>query len=90
MFIYASARGSSPFVPMFVFLAWSFIQGDLDGLNGEEASRVSVARGHRSSQAYCLSAPKGLDVPLLLDRMKSTDRNERNIWFFRHWGGTPC
>ena len=31
-------------------------------------SRVTIARGRRGSQARRLSALKGLEVPLLLDR----------------------
>ena len=68
---------------MFVFLTWSFVRGDLDYLKGEETSRVSIARGRRSSQARHLSALKGLEAPLLLDRMRFTDRSERITLFFR-------
>ena len=50
-------------------------------------SRVTIARGRRSSQARRLSALKGLEVPLLLDRARFTDRKEKITWFFRHLGG---
>ena len=76
-----------PLTSMFLFLVWSFVQGDLDCLKGEEASRVSVARGRRSSQARRLSALKGhRDAPTTRP-YGSTDRNERVTWFFRRLGG---
>ena len=59
-----------PFAPTFVFLVRSFVKNSLDHLKGGEVSRVSIARGRRSSQARCPSALKGLEVPLLLDRAK--------------------
>ena len=58
------------FVPTFVSLARSFVKNNLDHLKGEEVSRVSVARGRRSSQARCPSAFEGLEVPWLLESCK--------------------
>ena len=51
------------FAPMFVFLVRSFVNNNLDRLKGEEVSRVSIARGRRSSQARCRSTFEGLKVP---------------------------
>ena len=50
------------FVPTFVFLVRPFVKNNLDRLKGGEMSRVSVARGRRSSQAHCPSAFEGLEV----------------------------
>ena len=47
------------FAPMFVFLTLSFVRGGLDCLKGEGASRGSIARGRRSSQARRFSVLKG-------------------------------
>jgi len=74
---------------MSIALIWSFVKSDLDFLEGEVASRGTVAQGHRSPQARCSSALKGLEVPSLLDRVRFTDRNERIIWFFDAWVGLP-
>ena len=49
-------------------------------------SRVTIARGHRSSQARCLLAFKGLEVPLLLDRARFTYRKEKIVRFLGTWG----
>jgi len=54
---------------------------------GEEASRVSVARGRRSSQACRLSALKGLEVPLLLDNARLLIGKKGLLGFFDAWGG---
>jgi len=53
-------------------------------------STVSVAGGHRSSQARRLSALKGLEVPLLLDRMGLLIGTKGLLGFFDIWVGvTP-
>jgi len=52
-------------------------------------SRVTIARGHRGSQACCLSAFKGLEVPPLLDHVRFTYRKEKVIRFLVTWGGVP-
>ena len=57
-------------VPTFVSPARSFVRNNLDHLNGKEVSRVSVARGRRSSPARCPSAFEGLEAPLLLESCK--------------------
>jgi len=75
---------------MFVFLTWSFVRGDLDYLKGEEASRVSIARGRRSSQARCFSVLKGLEVPLLLNRMGLPIGTKGFLGFSDIWGVPPC
>ena len=54
-------------IPTLVFLVRSFIKNNLDHHKDKEVSRVSVARGHRSSQARCPSAFGGLEVPWLLE-----------------------
>jgi hypothetical protein len=69
------------------FLTWSFVRGGLDCLKGEEASRVSIARGRRSSQARRFSALKGLEVPLLLNRVRLPIGMKGLLDFFRHLGG---
>ena len=69
------------------FLTWSFVRGGLDCLEGEEASRVSIARGCRSSQARRSSALKGLEVPLLLNRVRSPIGMKGLLDFFRYFGG---
>ena len=74
---------------MFAFLTWSFVRGDLNYLKGEEASRVSVARGRRSSQARCFSVLKGLEVPLLLNRMRLPIGTKGLLGFFNIWGEDP-
>jgi len=75
---------------MFVFLTWSFVRGDLDYLKGEETSRVSIARGRRSSQARRFSVLKGLEVPLLLNCMRLPIGTKGLLGFFDTWGGiTP-
>ena len=61
-----------PFAPTFVFLVRSFVKNSLDYLKSEKVSRVSIARGRRSSQARCSSALKGLEAPQLLERARST------------------
>ena len=60
------------FAPTYVFLVRSFVKNSLDHFKGEEVSRVSIARGRRSSQARYPSALKGLEVPPLLDRARFT------------------
>jgi len=52
-------------------------------------SRVTIASGRRVSQARCLSAFKGLEVPPLLDRARFTYRKEKIVRFFRNLGGVP-
>jgi len=52
-------------------------------------SRVTIARGRRCSQACRLSALNGLEVPLLLDRVRYTYRKEKIFWFLGTWGGSP-
>ena len=71
------------------FLTWSFVRGGLDSLKGEEASRVSIARGRRSSQARRFSALKGLEVRLLFNRVKLPIGMKGLLDFFRHSGGRP-
>ena len=88
MFICVSARGS--FVSLCAYVCSSnffFCLRDLDYLEGEVASRGTVAQGRRSPQARCSSALKGLEVPSLLDRVRFSVRNERITWFFDTWGG---
>ena len=58
------------FAPTFVFLVRSFVKNNLDHLKGKEESRVSVARGRRSSQARCPSTFEGLEAPYLLESCK--------------------
>jgi len=72
---------------MFVFLTWSFVQGGLDCLKDEVASRVSIARGRRSSQARRFSVLKELEVPLLLNRMRLPIGTKGLLGFFDTWGG---
>ena len=71
------------------FLTWSFVRGGLDSLKGEEASRVSIARGRRSSQARRFLALKWLEVPLLLNRVRLPIGTKGFFGFFWHLGGSP-
>ena len=90
MFIYLSLEVLLFFfAPMFVFLTWSFVRGDLDCLKGEGASRVFIARGRRSSQAHRFSTLKGLEVPLLLNRVRLPIGMKGLLDFFRRLGGSP-
>jgi len=52
-------------------------------------TRVTIARGCRSSQARRLSALMGLEVPLLLDHARFTYRKEKIVRFLGTWGGPP-
>jgi hypothetical protein len=58
------------FAPTYVFLVRFFVKDSFDYLEGEGVSRVSIARGRRSSQARYPSALKGLEAPQLLDRAR--------------------
>ena len=71
------------------FLTWSFVRGGLDCLKGEGTSRVSIARGRRSSRAHRFSALKGLEVPLLLNRVRLSIRTKGLLDFFDTLGGSP-
>jgi len=51
-------------------------------------SRVTIAWGCRCSQARHLSALKGFEVPLLLDRVRHTLK-EKIVQFLGTWGGSP-
>jgi len=92
MFVYLFSRGF--FFYSFLrlclfFLTWSFVRGGLDFLKGEKASRVSIARGRRSSQARRFSALKGLEVPSLLNHVRSPLGMKGLLDFFRYLGGSP-
>jgi len=52
-------------------------------------SRVTIARGRRGSQARCLSALKGLEVPPLLGRARFTYRKEKIVRFLGTGGESP-
>jgi len=60
------------FAPMYVFLVRFFVKDSFDRLEGEGVSRVSIARGRRSSQARYPSALKGFEAPQLLDHARFT------------------
>ena len=60
------------FAPTYVFLVRFFIKDSFDYLEGEGVSRVSIARGRRSSRARYPSALKGLEAPQLLDHARFT------------------
>ena len=76
-----------PFAPTFVFLVRSFVEDSLDHVKGGEVSRVSIARGRRSSQARCPSALKGLEAPQLLKRARFTKEERNFLAFSDTWGG---
>ena len=60
------------FAPTCMFLVRFFVKDSFDYLEGEGVSRVSIARGHSSSQARYHSAFKGLEAPSLLDHARFT------------------
>ena len=60
------------FAPTYVFLVRFFVKDSLDPLEGEGVSRVSIARGRRSSQARYPSVLEGLEAPQLPDRSRFT------------------
>ena len=62
----------SLFAPTYVFLVRFVVKDSFDHLEGEGVSRVSIAQGHRSSQARYPSALKGLEAPQLLDHARFT------------------